>query len=174
MTVKIYSFITFFAMFLMINSQFNLTNQTQLMELFQRYSNTCLPIPQGIEYSSVLNQDCRHLEKYPSNESDFYCCEVEFYEKKNTSDHRKGCLAVLTNYIDNDRYEDWIDYIEKGKMDQIQLYSIFLGPTPFSLWSNFIKNRTKYKVLKFDCNSKYVISKNYVVLLLTVLLIGLI
>ena len=173
MIVKKYSLLIVFAIFLMINSQEGM-NESQIMELFYLYRNTCLPTPDGITYSAYLNQDCRHLEKYPTNESEFYCCEVEFYEKKNESDHRKGCLAVLTNYIDNDRYEDWIDYIQRGKLEQIQQYSIFLGRNASARWTNFVKNRTKYKVLKFDCYSKYVISKNYFVLFLTVLLFGLI
>ena len=172
MIVKIYSFFIVFSIFLMINSQEDM-NMTQMLEYFEMFRNTCLPTPDGITYSQYLQQDCRHLEKYPSNESEFYCCEVEFYEKKNQSDHRKGCLAVLTNYIDNDRYEDWIDYIQRGKLEQIQQYSIFLGRNASARWTNFIKNRTKYKVLKFDCNSKYIISKDYFVLLLTILLFGL-
>ena len=173
MIVKIYSLITFFAMFLMNNSQENM-NETEIMGMLNMYKNICIPTPDGITFSQYLQQDCRHLDKYPTNESEFYCCDVEFYEKKNQSDHRKGCLAVLTNYIDNDRYEDWIDYIERGKLEQIQQYSINLGRNASARWANFVKNRTKYKVLKFDCYSKYVISKNYFVLLLTVLLFGLI
>ena len=161
MFVKNLYLFCFLIILIFINCQGNGTEFTpEQLELYNTYKNICLPIPQGIDYADILQQDCRHLQKYPTNESEFYCCEVEFQEKKNKSAPvRHGCLAVLTNYIDNDRYEDWIDYIERGKLEQIQQYSIFLGRNASALWANFIKNRTKHKVFKFDCFSRYIIPK---------------
>ena len=104
---------------------------------------------------SPYQPDCRALQAYPTNESKFYCCEIEFQEKKNTSaPKRRGCMSILTNYIDKDRYEDMIDYLKRGKLDLFQPYAIFLGPSAYSQFSNFIPNNTKHNVYKFDCNSK--------------------
>ena len=145
--------------------------QAQQMAMIMAYRNICVPTPIGIDYLSPFQDDCTKLEKYPSNESEFYCCRLEFQEKKNASAPvRKGCMAFLTNYIDNDRYEDIIDYIERGKQDQMKTYSIFLGKSASEQFDGFLKNRTKYKVNIFDCSFKYIATKFFIMFSLIVLL----
>ena len=147
-------------------------NQTQLI---MQYKDICMPTPMGIDYLSPLQPNCSTLTNYPTEDAKFYCCELDFQEKKNKSaPRRRGCLAVLTNYVDNDRYEDIIDYIEKGKMDQIQQYSIFLGKTASMAFTGFIKNKTKYDVYKFDCFSGYYKTNLFLILAIIFLLYGVI
>ena len=162
------SFILSSLVFLTINCQGNgtegnATNETNATtpsisqaEMIMQYKDICMPTPMGIDYLSPLQPNCSMLLSYPTEELKFHCCELEFQEKKNKSaPRRRGCLAVLTNYVDNDRYEDIIDYIERGKLDKIQQYSIFLGRNASMQFTNFIKNKTKYDVYKFDCLSGY-------------------
>ena len=172
----------FLSNILFINSQNNTTdnnsttNQTQdpyaqQKNMIMAYKNTCFPSPIGIDILSAFQDDCTKLDKFPTNESEFYCCSLEFQEKENKSAPvRKGCMAFLTNYIDNDRYEDIIDYIERGKQDQMKTYSIFLGKTLSEQFDGFLKNRTKYKVNKFDCSFKYIVMKFFIKLVLIILL----
>ena len=63
-----------------------------------------------------------------------------------------------------------IDYLERGKLDQIQTYSIFLGRNASAQFANFIKNKTKYNVYKFDCISKYISMKYYMIFALLYLI----
>ena len=143
----------------------------QQMAMIMSFRNICVPTPIAIDYLSAVQDDCTKLDKYPTNESEFYCCRLEFQEKKNKSAPvRKGCMAFLTNYIDNDRYEDIIDFIERGKQDQMKTYSIFLGKSASEQFDGFLKNRTKYKVNKFDCSFKYIMTKFLIMYTLIVLL----
>ena len=165
-----------FVFFLLLNSVKSQNNGTELTEeqikaLIQQYKDICVPTPMAFSLLSNYQPDCRKLIPYPSNETKFYCCEIEFQEKKNTSaPKRRGCWAILTNYIDHDRYEDMIDYLERGKLDQIQTYSIFLGRNASAQFANFIKNKTKYNVYKFDCISKYISMKYYMIFALLYLI----
>ena len=150
----------------------NSTNPSaQQTAMIMAYKDICVPTPMAIDVLSQFQDDCTKLNKYPTNESEFYCCRLEFQEKENSSAPlRKGCMAFLTNYVDNDRYEDIIDYIERGKQDQIKQYSIFLGKTASEQFDGFLKNRTKYKVNKFDCSFKYIMTKFFMMLVLIILL----
>jgi hypothetical protein len=51
-------------------------------------------------------------------------------------------------------------------MDQITQYSIFLGQSASMQFTNFIKNKTKYDVKKFDCFSSLITFKIYLMLTL--------
>ena len=170
---KLRRFFIILFLLLKIDCQNNSTNSTTPTpeQIIAMYGNICMPTPLGIDVLSAVQSDCSKLEKYPTNESEFYCCDIEFQEKKSKSAPvRKGCMAILTNYVDNDRYEDWIDYLEKGKMEKITEYSIFLGKTASSQFANFIKNRTKYNVHKFDCFSRFFGIKIYFLLALVFVL----
>ena len=115
-----------------INCQNNSSNTTESNRtaLINQYRNTCMITPMAFDLLSSEQPDCRALQKFNSTENDFHCCEVEFQEKKNASaPRRRGCWGILTNYIDNDRYLDIIDWIERGKVDRFTTYSVFLGKT---------------------------------------------
>ena len=175
-----YVFFLFASNLLFINTQGNNETETSIvtsdpnaerMAEIMKYKNICVPTPIGIDYLSSFQEDCSKLAKYPTNESEFYCCRLEFQEKKNSSAPvRKGCIAILTNYVDKDRYEDIIDYIEMGKQEKIEQYSIFLGKTASEQFAGFVKNRTKYKVNTFDCSYKYIMMKSIMMFLLSILL----
>ena len=158
-----------------INCQNNSSNTTESNRtaLINQYRNTCMITPMAFDLLSSEQPDCRTLQKFNSTENDFYCCEVEFQEKKNSSaPRRRGCWGILTNYIDNDRYEDMIDYLKRGKLDKLQQYSIFLGRNASAQFANFITNNTKHNVYKFDCFSKYISIKYYMIFALLYLLFG--
>ena len=141
------------------------------MDVIKQYKDICMPTPMAIDQLSPLQPDCRALTPYPSNDTKFYCCELDFQEKKNSSaPRRRGCISIMHNYVENNRYEDVIDFIEKGKLEQIQQYGILLGKTAAAQFSTFIKNRTKYKVYKFDCFSTH-FNINFFMLLILLYLI---
>ena len=152
------------------------TNQTDTptmnpMDVIKQYKDICMPTPIEAEQLSRLQPDCRALTPYPSNDTKFYCCELDFQEKKNTSaPRRRGCISIMYNYVENNRYEDVIDFIEKGRIEQIQQYGILLGRKAAAEFSTFIKNRTKYKVYKFDCFSTH-FNINFFMLLILLYLI---
>ena len=75
-------------------------------------------------------------------------------------------MAFLKNYIDNDRYEDIIDWIERGKEDKFEEYSVFLGKTAYDNFKGFIKNETKHELYKLDCFSKFISLKYFLLVLL--------
>ena len=67
-------------------------------------------------------------------------------------------MAFLGNYIDDDRYEDIIDWIERGKYDKFTEYTLFLGYSGymnFTRYGELVKNKTKYEVFKFDCFGEF-------------------
>ena len=123
MIVKNFVLIFFISFFLFVNCQNNTTedNSTQAMDpmtFIQTYQGVCVPIPLGIDILSQFQPNCTSLFIPSQNDTQFHCCEIEFQEKKNKSAPvRHGCMAVLKNYVDNDRYEDMIDYIKRGKQD---------------------------------------------------------
>ena len=184
MFVKHYQILLFLSLLFFINCQGNSSNASnatgnatvdpaaQMRAMIMMYQNVCMPIPLGLDYLSPYQPNCQALAKYPSpgEELEFHCCELDFEEKKNASTRRHGCIAILTNYVDNNRYEDIIDYIERGKLDKIQEYSIFLGINGSAAFTNFIKNKTKHKVYKFDCFSGYIKSKFMLIIALSFLL----
>ena len=173
MLVQYLSVFIFFQFFNYIKSQNATTNSTNQTiptptpeQLVRMYKDICMPTPMAFDLLSPYQPDCRALQTYPSNESKFYCCEIEFQQKNNASaPKRRGCLSILTNYIDNDRYEDIIDHIERGKIDSIRQYSIFLGKSAYEQFEGFIPNNTKNNVYKLDCISKFLNTKYYVILL---------
>ncbi len=180
MFVKHYQILLFLSLLFFINCQGNSSNssnatideEAEMRAMIQRYQNICVPIPMGLDYLSPYQPDCRALASYPSEELSFRCCELDFEEKKNSSTRRHGCMAFLSNYIDNNRYEDIIDYLERGKLDKLQEYSIFLGINGSRAFTNFISNKTKHKVYKFDCISGYIKSKFVLMIALSFLLFG--
>ncbi len=185
MLVQYLSIFIIFQFFNFIKSQNNATNSTNPTnqtnptptpeQLVKMYKDICMPTPIAFDLLSPYQPDCRALQTFPSNETKFYCCEVEFQQKKNASaPKRRGCISILTNYIDNDRYEDFIDYIERGKIDLIRQYSIFLGKSAYEQFEGFIPNNTKNNVYKFDCISKYLNTKYYVILTLVYLIFGIV
>ena len=129
--------------------------------------SACYPIPLGLNEQLSqyqLQMGCRNLLSF-TEELDFRCCELEFQEKKNSSAPRKhGCMAFLSNHIDNDRYEDIIDWIERGKLDKFIEYTYFCGKTIHDNFVDFIKNETKYEVYKLDCFTNYIFLKYFIFL----------
>ena len=116
------------------------------------------------EYDSIINQDCRNIPIFPeilnATQRDFKCCDVFMKSKSENSEvpNITGCIAVMSSYIDDDRYEDIIDYFERGKQYKLQNYFIMLGyRTYMSFYSTYLPrvNGTKYEVIKFDCFSEY-------------------
>jgi len=145
----------------------------QIAEMCQK---TCMPIPQCIDmylFDNIDGYNCSSLLAYPNSENmTFRCCELEFQEKDNSSAPRRhGCIGILPSYVDNDRYEDIIDWIERGKADTFEQYSIYLGKAVHDAYLNFIKNETDYEVYKFDCSTKYINSKYFIFYILIVLLL---
>ena len=151
------------SIFTFITSQNNTDNtNSALIGEIMKLMDTCLPMSAGIDYLSKIQTDCRKLKPYENIYYNFTCCEIEFKERDNSSaEVRRGCMGIIPTYIDNDRYEDWMDWIENGKMDKIQEYAIFLGPNNSQYFNGFLKNRTKYDVHKFDCFSRYIKSKQF-------------
>ena len=175
MFAKYFPIFIFFLSLNIVKSQNNGTelSEEQIRALIQQYKDICVPTPMAFSLLSNYQPDCRKLISYPSNETKFYCCEIEFQEKKNASAPRlHGCMSILTNYIDNNRYEDMIDYIKRGKLDKIQQYSIFLGRNASAQFTNIFKNNTKHNVYKFDCLSKTYVINYYMMFVLFYLIFG--
>ena len=155
-----------------LNSNQTDTNETaqdpaaQQMALIQQYKDICMPIPIGFTLLSEYQDDCRKLQMYPNDEYKFKCCRIEYQEKNKPQTRKNGCMGIIPSYINNNRYEDWIDYIKRGKLEKIQAYSIFLGPTNAQYFQNFLRNRTKHEVFKFDCLSSFIKNKIYALFLL--------
>ena len=63
------------------------------------------------------------------------------------------------------------DWIERGKADKFEQYSIYLGKAVHDAYLNFIKNETDYEVYKFDCSTKYINPKYFIFYILIVLLL---
>ena len=65
-------------------------------------------------------------------------------------------MSFLSNYIDNHRYEDIVDWIKRGKIDGFQRYTIFLGKSLYDAWRQLelIKNETEYEFYKLNCLSR--------------------
>ena len=147
--------------------------QEQIAEMCQK---TCMPIPQCIVmylFDNIDGYNCSSLLPYLNSENTtFRCCELEFQEKENSSALRRhGCIGILPSYVDNDRYEDIIDWIERGKADKFEQYSIYLGKAVHDAYLNFIKNETDYEVYKFDCLTKYINPKYFIFYILIALLL---
>ena len=130
----------------------------------------CAPVPAAVyieQFAKLqLQTGCRELDIPYQGILDLRCCEIEFQEKKNASAPRiHGCMSFLTNYIDNDRYEDIVDWIKRGKLDNFQRYTIFLGKTGYDTWRQLelIKNETEYEFYKLDCLSRNIFC-NYLLL----------
>ena len=130
----------------------------------------CAPVPAAVyieQFAKLqLQTGCRELGIPYQGILDLRCCEIEFQEKKNASAPRiHGCMSFLTNYIDNDRYEDIVDWIKRGKLDNFQRYTIFLGKTGYDTWRQLelIKNETEYEFYKLDCLSRNIFC-NYLLL----------
>ena len=136
----------------------------------------CAPVPAGIyieQFAQLqLQAGCQSLELPYPELLDLRCCELEFKEKKNSSAPTiHGCMSFLSNYIDNDRYEDIMDWIERGKLDNFQYYTIFLGASAYnaSRQIELIKNETEYELYKLDCFSRNIFY-NYLLLFIFLIL----
>ena len=138
----------------------------------------CLPVAVGLQNEAIaqyqLQKGCQSLELPYREMLDLRCCEVEYQEKENSSAPRyHGCMSFLSNYIDNDRYEDIIDWIERGKLDKYEYYNIFLGKTVYNMSHQYplVKNETKYELFKLDCFSEFIFLKNVIVFALILLML---
>ena len=82
-------------------------------------------------------------------------------------------MSFLANYIDNDRYEDIIDWIERGKLDNYEYYNIFLGQTVYNMSHMFplVKNETEYELFKLDCFSQFILIKNAIAFIFILLVL---
>ena len=150
--------------------------QPTLEQIIAMCQQICMPIPQCIDmnlFERIEGYDCKSLLPYPNTENmTFRCCEIEFHEEKNSSAPlRHGCLGILPNYIDDNRYEDIIDWIERGKADKIEEYTVYLGKTAHDAYLGFIKNETEYIVNKLDCLTKFIFPKYFIISILGILLL---
>ena len=129
-------------------------------------ASLCYPTPDGFKYAasvpSEYRQKCKELsfsDDLKVTQREFTCCEVSMKKKSgNGVDSINGCIAVMKSYIDDDRYEDIIDYFERGKQYKLQNYFVMLGLTNYMLFNNTYLprvNGSKYEVEKFDCFSEY-------------------
>ena len=121
----------------------------------------CSPVPAAVyieQFAQLqLQKGCQSLELPYQGILNLSCCEIEFKEKKNSSAPRiHGCMSFLSNYIDNHRYEDIVDWIKRGKIDGFQRYTIFLGKSLYDAWRQLelIKNETEYEFYKLNCLSR--------------------
>ena len=128
----------------------------------------CVPSALAVQVESIsqiqLQKGCQSLTLPYPEMLELRCCELEYQKKNNDSAPRyHGCMSFLSNYIDNDRYEDIIDWIERGKFDKFNYYNIFLGQTVYNMSVLFplVENETKYEVFKLDCLSEYIFHKYY-------------
>ena len=141
-------------------------------------ARTCLPFAMGIQNETIakfqLQQGCKSLILPYPEMLDLRCCELEYQEEDKPSSPRyHGCMSFLANYIDNDRYEDIIDWIKRGKLDNYEYYNIFLGQTVYNMSHLYplMKNETEYEVFKLDCSSQFVFLKNVIFFVLVLLLL---
>ena len=146
-------------------------NITELM-------GVCLPVAAGLQLEPLsifqLQQGCQSLILPYPEMLDLRCCELEYQQKENSSAPRyHGCMSFLANYIDNDRYEDIIDWIERGKLDKYIYYNIFLGQTVYNMSHMFplVKNETEYEVFKLDCFSQFILIKNAIAFIFILLVL---
>ena len=160
--MKIILFLFLSILFFLLSSQ----EETDITELLQLLP-FCVPNPAllNIEKNSkgVYSQDCRNIPIYPpilnATGREFKCCEVSLKKKSGSGvSPINGCIAIMSSYIDDDRYEDMIDYFERGKQYKLQNYFVMLGLRNYMLFNNTYLpkvNGTKYEVEKFDCFSEY-------------------
>ena len=129
-------------------------------------ASLCYPTPDGFKYAasvpSEYRQKCKELsfsDDLKVTQREFTCCEVSMKKKSGSGvDSINGCIAVMKSYIDDDRYEDMIDYFERGKQYKLQNYFVMLGNSSFySFYHTYLPmvNGTKYDVNQFDCFSEY-------------------
>ena len=154
-------------LFLSISIFVDSINSQLTPEEIYTYSQSCNPTPICIDLQTkgYINQACKGLEIYPGIENatgrKFKCCEVSMKKKKNGGNsivnNFTGCIAVMSSYVDDDRYEDIIDYFERGKQYKLRNYFIMLGLRLYNISMQYISevNLTKYDVDKFDCFAKY-------------------
>ena len=129
----------------------------------------CVPTPQLLNIQeqyglpNPVTQDCRGIEVYPliisATGRSFKCCEVSLKKKSGSGvSPINGCIAIMSSYIDDDRYEDMIDYFERGKQYKLQNYFVMLGYRTFVKFNYSylpLVNGSKYVVEKLDCFSEY-------------------
>ena len=152
--------------------------------LFQNFSDPltlvkyCLPVAAGLQIETLsqfqLQQGCQSLELPYPEMLELRCCELEYQEKKKSGTPRyHGCMSFLKSYIDDDRYEDIIDWIERGKLDNYIYYNIFLGRTVYNMSQVYplMKNETEYEVFKLDCFSHFILFKNAFVFVFILLML---
>ena len=139
-----------------------------------QYIDICIPFALGLQVEAMsqyqLQKGCQSLVLPYPEMLDLKCCELEYHLKKNTNTNYKGCMSFLSSYIDDDRYEDIIDWIERGKLDKYEYYNIFLGQTVYNMSKVFplMENETEYEVVKLDCFSQFIFP------IFTILVLGLI
>ena len=143
--------------------------------LFNSYSSQqtkfdyslCYHTPDGLYYAANAEklglplQTCKNLNTPTQLEEilkrSFKCCEILMTRKSGSGPEEiKGCMSIMSSYIDDDRYEDIIDYFERGKQYKLRNYFVMLGNTSFYQSMAYIAlvNGTKYDVKKLDCFSK--------------------
>ena len=122
----------------------------------------CLPTPDGFYFTAlgVINPTCKEdvlPEVLEGTKREFYCCKVSMKKKSGSGvDSINGCIAVMKSYIDDDRYEDIIDYFERGKQYKLRNYFVMLGNRSYYRYMGYLPyvNGTKYEVEKLDCFSE--------------------
>ena len=168
-SVNFYFFI--FAFFIQQASSQNFSDPVALAKY-------CLPVAAGLQNELIsqfqLQQGCQSLALPYPEMLELRCCELEYQQKESSDAPRyHGCMSFLKNYIDDDRYEDIIDWIQRGKLDKYEYYNIFLGETVYNMSHVYplMKNETEYEVFKLDCFSHFILIKSAFVFVFILLML---
>lgn len=124
----------------------------------------------GVPASSIKDintkEDCMELEDFPDVHTEllgavpFHRCYLEF-TKKDTDEKKKYCVSFMRNYIDKYRFEDFIDYINRGKRDKLLEYALLVGNGATECFADLIEKDVKHKDVILDCFG-YFIKKNII------------
>ena len=154
----LFLFFSIFFVFLPIKS----TYIDEATYAYTNYEHSCNPTPINIEFQTLgkINQKCKGLEILPGLENQtqrsFKCCEVIMKKKEGSGPDFNGCIAIMKSYVDDDRYEDILDYFRRGKQYKLQNYFVMLGKSSYEAFQYYLArvNGTKYNVEKLDCFSR--------------------
>ena len=176
------NFIFLFLSFLCILQSIKSDLSPELLAQCQQLKYYCMPNPSALTCQTLnqYSQDCKSAKIYPAlakTNRTFLCCSIKM--KRNGGKESavlsniNGCMAIMQNYIKDDRYEDILDYFQRGKQYKLQNYFVMLGKTVFNDWNTTflpLVNGTKYDVEELDCYSKYNVI-NILIILATLFLI---
>lgn len=100
--------------------------------------------------------DCMALNNFPDVPTEllgdvpFHRCYLE-YTKKNSDATKKFCVSFMRNYIDNHRFEDIVDFIERGKQDKLLEYALLIGNGATQCFAGLVEKEEEYTDVILDC-----------------------